>query len=308
MSKLSFQLLVILGLFAIVFTSCTEDDEIAFSDPEITLTVADTAITSYFGTVGDELDITVDVSDPDGLSEVIIRRYVDGIEDTDFTDEYPLTTNPENFSEVVVYTLQDEDALDDVELEVQALDVNGNSSTAIILIEATVDPTYSFSTVLLFAPLADFSSETFFSVDNGNTYSVNDIVNTTEAVSDSIDFGYFYGQDFNATLSSPVSYPIDYSQSGWFVENETLLRKTDLTSSEFLEFENDVNYLITAFDEGTEGSDPQEVRNLEEGEVIAFQLDQEKGGRVGLILINSIEAGTGENAYIDVDVIVERPE
>jgi hypothetical protein len=309
MKKLKFLSLLIFMMAAFMM-ACEEDDETPLlDDPIIELMVADSTFSDYAGTVGTELVIDVEVTAPNGLERLETRKVVNGTVDDDspFTTTYTPTGASNDLSEVIEYTLSEEDIGEDVVLEFEAFDMDGNSTISEIVLTVENTPTVVFSTVLLSAPLADLSSETFFSTSTGDTYSVNEIISTVDPISEIIDFGYFYGETFNATLASPAAYPIDYTEDTWVDLNETKLKMTDLTSTEFLEYSSDVETIVSLFDDADFGSNEGQVRNLEAGDVIAFELSEDRDSRRGLILVSEIVEGAGENSYISIDVTVEQP-
>ncbi len=103
----------------------------------------------------------------------------------------------------------------------------------------------TYEVVLLAAPLKDpdnvvgtRTSQTFFSADNGLTYSVEDVVSGASVTSAEIDFGYYYGTTNRASLASPAEYPreiYDLTSTGanWNDVNATAFRPISLTVEGF---------------------------------------------------------------------------
>ncbi len=136
---------------------------------------------------------------------------------------------------------------------------------------------------------------------------MNEVNNTSDPISADIDFGYFYGSTDGATLSDPDSYPFAYGQAAWGTRNSTTFRRTSLTSSAFAEVTN-FAAIEAAYEAATAAdTDPGIESGLVQGEVLAFATDADKtgGSKKGLILINSIVAGDGEDGQINIEVIVQ---
>lgn len=173
----------------------------------------------------------------------------------------------------------------------------------------------NFSAILLAAPLQDDNgttssktSQTFFSTNTGETYSMAQINGSTQPLSANIDFGYFYGTgtaQSGATLASPANYPFEYGQSNWGVRNATKIRSTTATASQFNEA--NVSFISETFENGTPGSTPGRIINLAEGDVLAFETDasKESGAKRGLLLIEAIVGTDGENDRIEFSIVME---
>ena len=223
------------------------------------------------------------------------------------------------------FTVNDEDyslAGKDVEFDFEILNasVDGLSATAsaTFSVDEPASPeARSYTAILLAAPLQDANgttasktSETFFSTNTGLTYSMATINSSSDPLSANIDFGYFYGSGSNATgatLSDPASYPFAYGQAAWGVRNSTTFRRTSLDASAFAEVTT-----FAAIDEAFDAADAADSdagieSGLEAGEVLAFETDADKegGSKRGLILVNSIVAGDGENGQISIEVLVQ---
>ena len=78
-------------------------------------------------------------------------------------------------------------------IDFEAVDEEGNTATTSFSF-IVVSPVAKIQTaVILYAPLGDLSSETFYSIINNETYSRNEVESTADPISASIDFGYYYG-------------------------------------------------------------------------------------------------------------------
>ena len=317
MRKFFSKFLLLSGVIGLLFlVSCEDDDGLFNQGPSIDLTVEDTVISAFSGYVGDTLPITADVNSEIELQTLTIRKDVSGAEDSDFAVTETIPAGQTSFTYTVDVPLKEDEVGETVEIIFEASDIEGNTSTQTVDITVEERPTAVFTAVLLFAPTGDKTSETFFSTENGETYSRNEIEGVADLLSPDVDFGYYYGVgDLNneASLASPASYPSNiYDLSAWDQLNETKLRLTDLTTSEFIENENDEAFINEAFANATPEGDPGQVTNLNVDDIVAFELDESRESRHGLIRIVDIVDGnndgayTGEEDYIEIEVVVNQ--
>lgn len=310
MKKFSNYFLMVFAMLAVGFmTSCSDDDEVgAPGAPVISLSTDDGENEDRFsGYVGDSIALNISVSAPGGFNTLRVYRQVDGVRGNAIATYSKVSgTSPTSFDTTYVYHIQEGDVDDVVFLVFEAVDETG-SSTLEYEINAEDRPTVKYEMKLLYAPNSNLASKTFFSTNDGMTYSVNDVLGTDESVSPKIDFGYFYGTqtgDFQATLASPAAYPIDYGTDGWLERNQTKIKKTDLAASAFLELENDEAGIDKAFDDASYGTNEGQARQLVVGDILAFELGAAKGNKRGLIKVNGITPGTGTDSNITIDVVV----
>lgn len=314
MRKLFLNAMPLLGVLGLLFlTGCDEDDEILNGGgPDISIQVNGENETTFEGFVGETFQLNMDVEDDDGIDSVVVRKLIDGVEDDNFQTEIFTAGGQTTFSDSLDIEIVVGDTAENVQIEVAAFDSEGNSSTETI--DLSISPIRTYTAVLLYAPLAEESSESFFSASTGETYTVNEVEADEEPDSEDIDFGYYYGVTNAATLASPAAYPAAITDiSDWDTRNNTLLRQTEISDSEFQENQNDTQFISDAFDNGTEGTDPGAVNNLQEGDILAFELDNNRGANRGLIRITGIVDGNddgefnGEEDYIEIEVVVGVP-
>ncbi len=307
MNKFSNYFLMMFAVLALGFmTSCGDDDEVGTPGaPVISLSTDDGEHEEQFtGFVGDSVVLNIDVSAPAGFNTLRVYRQVDGVKGSAIATYSKVSgTSPTSFDTTFVYHIQESDVDDVVFLVFEAVDEVTSTSLEYEII-AEDKPTVKYEMKLLYAPNSNLASKTFFSTNDGMTYSVNDVLGTDESISPKIDFGYFYGPDFKATLASPAAYPIDYGANGWDARNDTKIKRTSLSAAAFIELENDPEGIDNAFDQATYGENQGQVRNLLEGEVLAFELVTSKGNKRGLIQVKDISGTMGTNDYIEVDVVV----
>lgn len=310
MNKFSNYFLMFFAVLAFGFlSSCGDDEEVPTpGDPTISLSTDDGENEEKFsGYVGDSVSLNIEITAPAGFNTLRIFRQEDGIKGSAIQTYSKVSgTSPTSFDTTFVYKIRSEDVGNAVFLVFEAVDEVGSSSLE-YEIDATEKPTVKYEMKLLYAPNSNLDSKTFFSTNDGNTYSVNDVLGTDESVSPKIDFGYFYGTetgDLQATLASPAAYPIDYGQDGWEERNQTKIKKTTLQASAFLELENDVEGINNAFNQASFGVNEGQVRKLVIGDILAFELVTAKGNKKGLIKVNGIVPGTGTDSNITIDVVV----
>ena len=151
--------------------------------------------------------------------------------------------------------------------------------------------------VILYAPLGDMKSQTFYSIENNQTYSMDDVNSTTDPVAAYIDFGYYYGSIDSATLASPYEYTI-YDLSAWEAKNATTLAVTTITSAEYLEMVT-VSDIETAL-AGVDVNDANgTVTNLSANDILMFKtVDNVQG----LIHVSAITGTDGSDGMIKLEM------
>ncbi len=295
----------------LLLASCSPEDETpAPGVPQVTIVGDGIDNNTFVGSPGETINATVNVQAPSGFNTLIIRKYVDGTEEGSFTERVTRgagTTAPQTFSHNFEYTLMSDEVGTDLSFTFEAVDENNRSGIATLNVETEAQPAARYTSVLLFAPLETGESETFFSTNTGETYSLNEVLNSSDPLSADIDFGYFYGEQFQASLAAPAAYPIDYGQGAWVVRNNTRIGKTNITPGQYVEItDNNVQAINDAYNAAEFGANPNLVTNLLVGQILAFETDNTKtgGSKRGLIQVQSIEAGTGSTGKIQIEVLV----
>ncbi len=162
----------------------------------------------------------------------------------------------------------------------------------------------TFADIKLFAPAADGTTKTFFSLLNETVYQINEGPEFRAFW----DFGYYYKDD-QASFASTANYddafgfPVEGLKPGADeddAENETLneaffaLSTMDVAAFDGVTLSGDL-------DSVTE-SDAQKIDALAVGDVIGFV---DNYGKKGLIKITEIEAGFNVNDFIVFDVKIQ---
>lgn len=172
MRKLIFNIFLFVGALNLLFlVSCEEDgDDIVNTGPEIAIQVnGESGSSSVDAGVGETVTVNVDVTDDDGVDSVIVRKVVNGTVGS--TETFQAGTG--SFSQDVDVTIEGSDIGGDVVIEIEAFDSEGNSNVQTITVN--IAPVMNYTAVLLYAPLANEQSKSFFSVTNGQTYSLGEI-------------------------------------------------------------------------------------------------------------------------------------
>lgn len=289
------------GLFT--FTACDDlEDPLAGPSIVVTTTPAANDEGEVELTTSTALTISVAVTAPAGFNGAFLRQGSTLIEQIDRNDlglAAGTTSATVNFT---AFTIQN---TGEFILEVEVGDEEGRSVKENITI-VVADALDAFSTTLLYAPTGNFESKTFFSTNTGLTYSMGEVNASADPISANIDFGYFYGQNLTATLASPAEYPFEYGQAAWGTRNDTKIKKTTLTESQFLEATS--TSIEAAFNAAGFGNSEGQASALATGNVIVFRTDNTKegGAKYGLALVKEIVGTDGSNDYISLDIVVQK--
>lgn len=168
----------------------------------------------------------------------------------------------------------------------------------------------SFTGIKLFAPAADGSTESFFSLLNEEVYKIN----VGPEFRAFWDFGYYYGASgvssgqeasFASTSTFDASFGFDVEglepgSDEEDAQNETL-NETYFSTSTFVSTDFDVLSLSGELDIIVKSTN-QKITNLQVGSVIEFV---DNYGKKGLIKITEIEAGFDTTDFIVFDVKIQ---
>ncbi len=316
MKNLKFLLTLLVCLaVALVLSNCNpeEDDPAPPAQPTITFDDIDASFTGF---PGDTAVVTGTIVAPGGLNVYRVTPVINGTRGQ--TTEVPrgstIQTNV-NFS--FNYVLDATMIGQTVSLDFQAVDEDNqiaNDQYDIVVEERPISAKL-FSVVLLAAPLDDETSQTFFTTDFGQTYSVKTVNDTSANISQFIDFGYYYLDGAQtANLAAPASYLsaiYDLSPTGenWAILRATTFRTvTDFTVSNFNELTaSSGSTLQSVYAGGTDTNDAGIITDLQVDQVFAFATDPNKtgGSKTGLIQVVSITPGDGVSGQIELKIWVE---
>jgi len=184
-------------------------------------------------------------------------------------------------------------------VSVSQSDIIAGNGVVHIIDEVLIPDVTTYATFLLASPTGEGGSETFFSTSSGERYSYNGVLATAEPVSETIDFGYFYGQTDEATIASPDSWPDNaalYSGlAAWNTRNDTDFRATTMLPEDFAVVSFSQGSDVEAeFEAGTELDNPGRAKGLQADDVIAFKTAD---GRFGLFKVVEIVDGNNDGNF-----------
>lgn len=154
----------------------------------------------------------------------------------------------------------------------------------------------------------------FLNPNEGSFYnSIENIVyirNEAEANDDLVDLLFYYANTPGYTLAAPDNEAAqitwdEQASSAWplATENNTRFKTTTLNSADFDDIST-ATEVENAFPET--GAAETRITGLQEGQVIAFQLDESRGGRFGLIEVVETAGASGSGRTLTIDVKIQR--
>ena len=300
MKKIFEKVIIVSSLLGLVFFyGCSEDEvieEVASSiDISLSATTSDgnSLVSGGNVTAADSFSIVISITAEAGFNTLNISGDV--ASSTINRNDLDIASGTTDAK--VTLTVLASSSLGDGSIDFEAVDEEGNTATASFSF-VVVSPAAKIQTaVMLYAPLGDSSSQTFYSIANNQTYSLGDVISTSDPVSASIDFGYYYGSTDNAALASPAEYTI-YDLSAWGSQNETTLAVTTITSAEYLEMVT-VSDIETAI-AGVDVTDANgTVTNLSANDILMFKtVDNVQG----LIHVSAITGTDGSDGMIELEM------
>jgi hypothetical protein len=300
MKKIFEKVIIVSSMLGLVFFyGCSEDDVaddvVASIDISLSATTSDgnSLVSGGNVTAADSFSIVISITAEAGFNTLNISGDVASstINRNDL-DIASGTTDAE-----VTLSVSTSSSLGEGNIDFEAVDEEGNTATTSFSF-VVVSPAAKIQTaVMLYAPLGDSSSQTFYSIGKNQTYSLSDVVSTTDPVSASIDFGYYYGTSDSAALASPAEYTI-YDLSAWGSQNATTLAVTTITSTAYLEMVT-VSDIETAI-AGVDVSDANgTVTNLSANDILMFKTVDDVQG---LIHVSAITGTDGSDGVIELEM------
>lgn len=288
---------LLLAVFAsLLIFSCGKDDEPTAAAPSVTVsaTIEGTAVTSGSDvTAGSSIIVTVDITAPGGVNGLDVNgtsysRTQLGAEAGD--TQASITFNAQVLGSDLVGS--------SVIWEVEAVDDAGQvSATVTFTVNVTSPAVNAYSAVLLGAQ--GNANEGFYDALTNTRYTYANARDASGVNSSPIDLAYYYGNTNQNTIASiddsglhnvynSVSLPIE----GIFgTRNSTRFLSSSLSATEFADIATDAD-LETAASFEVSGS--SSITQLVADQVIAMQLDADRGGAFGLIRVVSIDDTNGD--------------
>ena len=300
MKKISKKIITIFSISGImVFYACNENEIIPAIIPDLDISISATTSDGVTLINGGEVNLS------DTFSIIVSISAEVGFNTLNVSGNVTSTVNRNDLNlasgikQVDITFNINSGSLGEGYIDFEAVDEEGNTATTSFSF-IVVSPVAKIQTaVILYAPLGDLSSETFYSILNNETYSRNEVESTTDPISASIDFGYYYGANDNASLASPAEYPIyNLTDAGWVTRNATILSATAITSAEYLEM-----ITVSDLEAATSGVDLSNangtVTNLSEGDILIFKTVEDIQG---LINVSAISGTDGSDGMIEIEI------
>jgi len=188
--------------------------------------------------------------------------------------------------------------------DIEVTDKSGVVTTKTV--NVTVGADYSEYTLkLLYAPLADKTSSSFFKSSTGETVAVTDFASNSA----DIDFGYFYANSKLAVLASPSDYLTTAYDLAALYPNATKNVTTFATSTANyanISSSDDIKYVYdngTLATDGSGNNTATRVGTLSVGDVVAFKT---AAGKYGVVTVTEISGTYNSGDYIKLDVKVQK--
>ena len=300
MKKISKKIITIFSISVILaFYACNENEIMPAVIPDLNISLSATTSDGVNLINGGEVNLS------DTFSIIVSISAEAGFNTLNVSGDVTSTVNRNDLNlasgtEDVDITFKiNSGSLGEGNIDFEAVDEEGNTATTSFSF-VVVSPKAKIQTaVILYAPLGDLSSETFYSILNNETYSRNEVESTADQISASIDFGYYYGTNDNASLASPAEYTIyNLTDAGWTTRNATILSTTAITNSEYLEMitVGDLEAAISGVDLSNANGT---VTNLSEGDILMFNTVEDVQG---LIHISAISGTNGSDGMIEIEI------
>ncbi|MGB3466582.1 MAG: hypothetical protein WBA74_14980 [Cyclobacteriaceae bacterium] len=294
----------ILGSFVLLYSCGDDDTEIVLDPPTIDFTIVSGATvnddkTEVTGTAGEEIVWNFTVTAPSGFNtfriEGLANQFERSREDLDLEEGATVA----NINGIVTTFSSSTTAT----LTLTAVSEDNQVTTASVLVIIESAPAEVRTAVLLAAPLGNDESETFYSVSEARTYSNSDVLTTAANISGNIDFGYYYGQTSNASLSSPSGYPSNiYDLSPWGTRNSTAMVLNPITSAEYLELDQ-VSEVQAELDDVDFAGAATTLTNLAVGDIVAIRT---AGSMEGFVRVVSVTGTDGADGRVELEMILNK--
>ncbi|MBK6266483.1 hypothetical protein JKA74_15670 [Marivirga sp. S37H4] len=297
------------------FTACDgEGDEDLLNSPTVTVT---TDPANGEVAVGEAISFTAEVDAPAGFNTL----RIESIESADATitlsgykTEYTrndLGLDAGATSATVEFEPFSIPEAGEYTVELLAVDDDNQQTNQEFTITVTETGVVIYTDILVYAPAADGTTNTWFSTNLGETVTEGEVNAASAPNSSDVDFGYYYGAENMASIASPNAYPtlggsIDISD--WTTRNATEFKLTTVSDEEYVGIVSGTD-LAEIWDRADNVNEGESITNLSVGDVVAFQLDTDnKGGLYGVFKVLSVEPGANVDDYIEIEVVVQEEE
>lgn len=282
----------------VVFSSCDPEDE-GLAAPSISLTTSPAHSDNVIeAEVGEEIEITVNVTAPGGFN---VLRVTGGFSATYDRDEAGQTSFSKALPTLIIPA---EAAGGTITLNFEAVDDADSVTNETLTINVGESPIETFEAVLLGSQ--GNANQGFLDLLTGTKYGYAGARDNTG----SVDLGYYWGASDKSSIASidddgmdAVYSAVDLPIDGVFdAENTNVTRFVALTGVDFEAIDN-----AEALEEEAvfESAGSSSITELQVGDVIAFKTDAARGGVYGLIKVTAINDTNGTGTItIEVKVPV----
>jgi hypothetical protein len=305
-------LLLGVAISTLFFTACDSETEMPLGGPSISVTTTPSDATVE---VNEAFSFVATVNAAAGFNTLRIESFTEAgggtIDLTGYKSEYTrndLGLDAGATSATVEFTPLSLPIAGEFTIRLLAVDEAGETGSLDIALSITSAPISNYTAVLLGAQ--GNAEAGFFDALKGERYGFAAARDASGTAGSVIDFAYYYGNTNKNTIAaiddaglnsvySSVNLPI----SGVFgTRNATRFRVTNLSPGDFDAINNSAG-LVEAAD--SELNVNTSSTQLSVGSVIAFELDADRGGYVGLVKVTQINDTNG-NGTITVEVKSEQ--
>ncbi len=301
------------------FTACDNDEDVLPDGPNVSVEVEneqdvynagdrinlDVNFTASSNIVGGSLDVT----SGDNSYDVTINNggVVSNVIDLNF---FEVTSTQEGSFTISGFPIPDQAANSTLTITVSIEDGDGNVGEGTVNLEIVDSQPIQFYEQVLFGAQGSDEPSFYDALDNDRFgFAGARDASTTE--SSPIDFAYYYGNTNKNTIASIDSDGLnaafvatnpDLSIANTFgTRNSTRFRVTDLSPADFEAINSNASLISDA---DSELNSNVAATELVVGSVVAFKLDEDRGGYVGLIHVTAINDTNG-NGTITIEVKVQ---
>ncbi len=297
-------------------TSCGEDTDPIDAELNPTLELAGADADQMTFDVGEEINLTFNFDTPRELSSFNVYTTVDGVElATDYNNpetDLGMTANETvgaiNYTAVI--PAEWEGSTVNMVFEV----VDQDNESAEVVFDFTVNEVAltEYETVLLGGQLHG-TEESFFNAVDGVEYGYS----AAKSNPDQVDFIYYYVSEGTTPPQNTIGAPANQAtKTTWAstttssgqkltlpadMDNATQFKKVTTTTYEEIV---SGSQLVNAYVENANTANTR-ITNLQVGETFAFQLDERRGGRYGVVEVANISGTQGSNREITLNVKVQ---
>jgi hypothetical protein len=295
------------------FTACDPEEEVGNENPSMTITTdpADGVIG-----INQTVSFTVDVNAPAGFNTVRLTSASSATIDLNFPDNYKTEYTRNDLG----LTAEDTEATAEFSglilpvggeftFTFLAVDENGSSTEEEVIVTVN-EPSLNEFTAQLLGGIQNDDAGSFFDAVEGQVYTVSQAFQTENTVKN--DLVFWYGGTSGYAIGSvddPMAQTAFDDQTNGEVNLENLNPKS-LSRFKYIladvDFDNIESYtdILSAFNDDGE-DDQTRIPNLAIGDVFGITLDDNRGGRIGLIEIENISGDTPATRSITINVKIQ---